>query len=132
MRKCIVCQRDYQESTETQKYCDRLCKRAAHLNLTREEYLEQRQRRENQFAEEVKKASEAGYGNCVIFRDDGGYNRQYLASDGSWTVDRAEAARCLTQEGAHKLATKHGVDFFGGPTVSHPNCDILLFRFPHQ
>jgi hypothetical protein len=130
MRKCVVCHKDYQESTETQKYCDRLCKRAAYLKITREEYLAQRQERENQFAEEVKKAGEAGYGNCVIFRDDGGYNRQYLRVDGTWTVDREEAARCLGQKEADELARKHGVVFFGGVSEAEPTCGILCFRLP--
>ena len=107
-----------------------MCKRAAYLKMTREEYLEKRHEHEKQFAQEVKKAGEAGYGNCVIFRDDGGYNRQYLTSDGTWTVDRAEAARCLGHKEADELARKHGVVFFGGTSEAEPTCDILSFRLP--
>jgi hypothetical protein len=50
MRKCVVCQREYQESTEEQKYCDRLCKTARKLKITRDVYVQQRQEREKQFA----------------------------------------------------------------------------------
>jgi hypothetical protein len=132
MRKCVVCQSDYQESNQTQKYCDRLCKRAAYLKLTRVKYLEQRQERENQFTEELKKTGEAGYGTCVIFRDDGGYNRQYLTRTRTWTVNRREAARFLGVREAEQVAKKYCVVFVGGPTVSHPSCDILSFRFPDQ
>jgi len=130
MRKCVVCQKDYQESTETQKYCDSLCKRAAYLKMTRENYLEQRQESENQFYQQVKIAGESGYGTCVIFRDDGGYNRQYLTSEGIWTVNREEVARCLGHKEADELARKHGVVFFGGASEADPTCDILCFRLP--
>jgi hypothetical protein len=132
MKKCVVCQKEYQESKETQKYCDPLCKRAAYLKMQREEYLERRQQREKQCAEKHKEAGEAGYGTCVIFRDDGGYNRQYLTSEGTWTVNRAEAARCLDEREADELAKKHGEVFFGGCTVRKPTCDVLYFRFPDQ
>jgi hypothetical protein len=115
---------------EAQKYCDRLCKRAAQLSMTREDYLEQRQERENQFAEQIKKAGAAGYGNCVIFRDDGGYNRQYLSGDGTRTVNRAGAARCLGHDEADALAKMHGVVFFGGASKAEPTCDILSFGVP--
>jgi hypothetical protein len=130
MRKCVVCQKEYQESTEQQKYCDRLCKRAAYLKITREQYLHGRQEREKQLAEEFRRAGEAGYGNCVIIREYGGYNRQYLTTDGTWTVNRAEAARCLGSKEADDLAKRHGVGFFGGASETEPSCDILRFRFP--
>ena len=83
-------------------------------------------------AEEARLANEAGYGNCVIFRDDGGYNRQYLTSDGGWTVNRGEAARCLNSRAADELAKRHGVAFFGGANEFMPTCDVLQFRFPEQ
>jgi len=132
MRKCLICEKEYQETTGEQKYCDRVCKRAAYLKMTREQYVQQRQERESGFAEELRRAGENGYGNCVIFRDDGSYNRQYLTCDGAWTVNRAEAARCLNSSEADELAKKHGVVFFGGPTDREPTCDILCFRFPDQ
>lgn len=113
-----------------QKYCDRICKRAAYLKLTREDVLAIRLENEKQSREARRRAGEAGYGNCVIFRDDGGYNRQYLAADGTWTVDREEAARCLGIYEAEELAKAYGVVFFGGPSRAYPARDILYFRNP--
>jgi hypothetical protein len=78
----------------------------------------------------LRRAGEAGYGNCVIFRSDGDYNTQYLTSDGTWTVDRAEAARCLNSGEAKELANKYGVVFFGGMTG--PTCDMACFRSPDE
>lgn len=130
MRKCIVCQQEYQETTKAQKYCDRTCKRAAYLKMSREQYIEHRREGEKRFAEEVRRAGEAGYGNCVIFRDDGGYNRQYLTADGAWTVNREEAARCRGTKEADDLAERSHVTFFGGVSEAEPSCDILTFRDP--
>jgi len=131
MRNCVVCRNEYQESTDTQKYCDRICKRAAYLKTTREEYLDLRRKREKRFAEEVKRAGENGFGNCVIFRDDGGYNRQYLTADGAWTINRAKAARCLSSTEAEKLAERYGVVFFGS-FPGRPTCCYLSFARPDK
>lgn len=132
MRKCLICEKEYRETTEEQKYCDRVCKSAAHLNMTREQFVQQRQEREIRRGEEQRQAEEKGHGKYVIFRDDGGYNRTYLTSNGAWTVNRAEAARCLSLGEANELAKKHGVVFFGGPTASEPTCDLLCFTLPDQ
>jgi hypothetical protein len=129
MRKCVVCQREIQETREHEEYCSIVCEIAARLNMTREQCLGQSQEHEKQFDAEARRAGEAGYGNCVIFRDDGGYNRQYLTIHGTWTVDRAEAARCLDNKEARDLAEKHRVDIFGR-SEADPTCDILSFRFP--
>src|SRR6266849_6873584 len=80
----------------------------------------------------MKSVHEAGYGSCVIFRDDGGYNRQYLTKDGTWTIDRYEAARCLGYNDASALARKHGVVFFGEASHRQPTCDVLSFRYPED
>lgn len=101
--------------------------------MSREEYLQRgddlERQEDEEFAQSVRKAKEAGYGNCVIFRDDGGYNRQYLTVNGGWTVDRTQAAKCLDTDEADQLAEKYNVVFFGrGP--NDPGCDILVFRYP--
>jgi hypothetical protein len=59
---------------------------------------------------ERREVAEAGYGNCVLFRKDSGYDRQYFTIDGAWTVNSHEAARCLDKDEAKELAKKHGVD----------------------
>jgi hypothetical protein len=69
---------------------------------------------------------------CVVFRDDGGYNRQYLTRDGVWTANRKEAARCLGWDDADELAKTHGVVFFGGASDREPTCDMLSFRYPED
>ena len=133
MKTCVVCQKELPSTKPPEaKYCDRFCKRARYWGITRAEYFKRQEENKKQFAEDAKRAGEAGYGNCVIFRDDGGYNRQYLTRDGTWTVDRYEAARCLSWDDADELAKKYGVVFFGGVSDREPTCDIFSFRYPED
>jgi hypothetical protein len=79
----------------------------------------------------------AGYGSHVICRDSGRNpnggrprRRQYLTSDGTWTVNRGDAARCPGHEAAEELARKHGVQFYGRPDGE--GVDMLCFVTPEQ
>ena len=132
MRKCVHCHSEYEESASDQKYCDVTCKRAARSGTTREKYDQKRQERERTSSEKRRMIGEQGYGNYVIFADDGGFNRQYLAADGTWTVDRAKAARCLDSSEAFDLAKSYSVTFFGGITFAEPSCDMLYFTCPND